>query len=70
MNKDKTNGQNASGKAVSKTETVTALQKDISQDSQKDTQSGKVDHENKAGTSALGSLGMLGDYSSSEDSDQ
>lgn len=68
VNKDKTNGQKASVKVVSKTVTVTAAQEDMLQDSQKDT--GKVHHDNKAGTSALGSLGMLGDYSSSEDSDQ
>ena len=67
MNKDKTNGQKAAGKAVVKTGTVMAVQKDILRDSQKDPQSGKVDCDSKAGTS---SLGMLGDYSSSEDSDQ
>lgn len=73
MNKDKTNnGQKAAGKAVVKTETITAAQKDIifSQNSQKDTQSAKVENDSKAGTSAVGSLGMLGDYSSSEDSDE
>ncbi|KAL9984890.1 hypothetical protein ACROYT_G007235 [Oculina patagonica] len=70
VNKDKTNGQKAAGKAVAKTETVIAVQKDTLKDSQKDTQPGTVDHDSKAGTSALGSLGMLGDYSSSEDSDQ
>ena len=68
MNKDKSNGQKAAAKAVIKSETVTTTQEDTSQDSQKEL--GKVDHDNKAGTSALGSLGMLGDYSSSEDSDQ
>ena len=68
MNKDKTNGQKAVVKAVIKTETVTAAKEDRIQDSQKDT--GKVDHDNKTEASALGSLGMLGDYSSSEDSDQ
>lgn len=70
VNKDKTNnGPKAAGKAVTKTENFTAAQKDISQDSQKDTQSAKVENDSKAGTSALGSLGML-DYSSSEDSDE
>ena len=55
--------------AVIKSEPVTAAQENTSEDSQKDV--GKVDNNNKAaGTSALGSLGMLGDYSSSEDSDQ
>ena len=68
MNKDKTNGQKAAEKTVINSETFTAAQEDTLQDSQKDL--GKVDHSNKAGTSALGSLGMLGDYSSSEDSDQ
>jgi len=68
VNKDKTNGQKAAEKAVIKSETVTTAQEDKLQDSQKDL--GKVDHNNKTGTSALGSLGMLGDYSSSEDSDQ
>ena len=68
MNKDKSNGQKAAVKVVIKSETVTAAQEDTSQDSQKDL--GKVDHGNKGGTSVLGSLGMLGDYSSSEDSDQ
>lgn len=68
VNKDKSNGQKAAVKVVIKSETVTAAQEDTSQDSQKDL--GKVDHGNKGGTSALGSLGMLGDYSSSEDSDQ
>lgn len=53
-------GQKAALKAVIKTKTVTAAQEDT----------GKVDQDNSAGTSALGSLGMLGDYSSSEDSDQ
>lgn len=61
-------GQKAALKAVIKTKTVTAAQEDTLHDSQKDT--GKRDQDNNAGTSALGSLGMLGDYSSSEDSDQ
>ena len=61
-------GQKAALKAVIKTKTVTAAQEDTLHDSQKDT--GKMYQDNNAGTSALGSLGMLGDYSSSEDSDQ
>lgn len=65
MNKDKTNGQKAAVKAAIKSETVTPAQDNMLQDSQKDL--GKVDQDIKAGTSALG---MLGDYSSSEDSDQ
>lgn len=68
MNKDKILGQKDALKAVIKTKTVTAAQEDTWHDSQKDT--GKVDQDNNAGTSVLGSLGMLGDYSSSEDSDQ
>lgn len=68
MNKDKTNGQKAAVKAAIKSETVTPAQDNMLQDSQKDL--GKVDQDIKAGTSALGSLRMLGDYSSSEDSDQ
>ncbi|XP_020614564.1 coiled-coil domain-containing protein 94-like [Orbicella faveolata] len=68
VNKDKTNGQKAAVKAAIKSETVTPAQDNMLQDSQKDL--GKVDQDIKAGTSALGSLGMLGDYSSSEDSDQ
>lgn len=68
VNKDKILGQKDALKAVIKTKTVTAAQEDTLHDSQKGT--GKVDQDNNAGTSALGSLGMLGDYSSSEDSDQ
>jgi len=73
VNKDKILGQKDALKAVIKTKTVTAAQEDTLHESLGKTErghTGKVDQDNNAGTSALGSLGMLGDYSSSEDSDQ
>ena len=57
VKKDKTNGQKAAEKLVVNTNT-----------SSKDTDGS--DTKADAGSSGLGSLGMLGDYSSSEDSDQ
>ena len=67
VNKDKANGQKPVGNTDVKTGTASAGQKDVLQNSHKDTV--KTDNDNEAGTSGLGSLGMLGDYSSSEDSD-
>ena len=69
VNKDKNNGQKAAGKAVAKTNTAAAAAKVDSQNSNKNID--KSDSKSDAsGTGLNGSLGMLGDYSSSEDSDE
>ena len=66
VNKDKAKEQKAAGKAVVKPGTTSSEQRDVIQNSHKDT----VEREdvNRAGKN--GSLGLLGNYSSnSEDSD-
>jgi len=68
VNKDKTNGQKDTGKVVAITDTAMAAAKVKLQDSSKDSE--RSEGKSDAGSSGLGSLGMLGDYSSSEDSDE
>ncbi|PFX31555.1 coiled-coil domain-containing protein 94-like [Stylophora pistillata] len=67
VNKDKAKEQKVPGKAAVKPGTACSEQKDVIQNSHKDTV--KIDDVNKAGTNGS-SLGLLGNYSSSsEDSD-